>query len=763
MATVVKDLGAVTAYAYAVAGGYSGTEAEFEALLGNIAEDLSEIENLSVTVTTLPAGSSATASYNNGVLSLGIPKGDKGDKGDTGATGATGPQGIPGDVANLASAYSTSSTYGVGDYCIYNSQLYRCTTPITTAETWTAAHWTAAVLGDDVGELKSASQLEANGNLYSEYGKSLVPATFKNGTWVGSAFSDADVYNYRVGMPNYVVFDRNITLTALTGYTMRVTYFNDDGTWKSTAADSVQTYTVPLNTKFAITIKNTANETTKAKADITTYVSAVTFDSYASYRADNVGADIIEVDSKIGQITAKLTKVKSANLLDESALSVGYVQSDGSYHTDVTSYKYTELFSVNPGDVLSFWVQSGSAISTTNARFTCAYDSDGNAVSASGSNSNIASYTVPNGISYVRFSFATSVLALDCLMVIKGSTKPLTYEKYFTPYYKTSDAFGFGVQNVYRKRQADLSTAITFPSTNVVKNVVYAFTAAIASMGTITIGQGEPTDYFMSSVTIDDTNVTITVNGSEYPQAHNLTVADYINVKIMVNDNTKATVMVESNGGVYTRTLGWYGDSTKDYYCKQTGAVLSDVSFSVTFTDSGCDTYIFGDSYIAVLESTSKWSHYLIADGFGDNVLINALPGENGADAYNALINLLKLGRPKRIIWCLGMNDGTDTGDTPNDDWMNRIQNFLIVCNNNGITPILSTIPTVPSINHEAKNAWVRSSGYRYIDFAKAVGASSNGVWYTGMLSSDNVHPTELGAKRLYSQVLCDAQEVTLR
>ena len=163
MATVVKDLGAVTAYAYAVAGGYSGTEAEFEALLGNIAEDLSEIENLSVTVTTLPAGSSATASYSNGVLSLGIPKGDKGDKGDkgnTGDTGATGPQGLPGDVANLAAAYSDSSTYNVGDYCIYNNQLYRCTTAITTAETWTAAHWTAAVIGNDVSDLKNAVELE---------------------------------------------------------------------------------------------------------------------------------------------------------------------------------------------------------------------------------------------------------------------------------------------------------------------------------------------------------------------------------------------------------------------------------------------------------------------------------------------------------------------------------------------------------------------------------------------------------------------------
>lgn len=55
----------------------------------------------------------------------------------------------------VAAQYSTSATYDVGDYVIYNGQLYRCTTAITTAETWTAAHWTAAVLGDDVGDLKA--------------------------------------------------------------------------------------------------------------------------------------------------------------------------------------------------------------------------------------------------------------------------------------------------------------------------------------------------------------------------------------------------------------------------------------------------------------------------------------------------------------------------------------------------------------------------------------------------------------------------------
>jgi hypothetical protein len=53
---------------------------------------------VNVTVTTLPAGSSATATYDKstGTLALGIPQGDKGATGNTGATGATGPQGEQG-------------------------------------------------------------------------------------------------------------------------------------------------------------------------------------------------------------------------------------------------------------------------------------------------------------------------------------------------------------------------------------------------------------------------------------------------------------------------------------------------------------------------------------------------------------------------------------------------------------------------------------------------------------------------------------------
>lgn len=66
------------------------------------AEDaVAEIQGITADATTLPAGSEATASYDDGKLTFGIPAGPQGERGATGAqgeTGATGPQGPKGDT-----------------------------------------------------------------------------------------------------------------------------------------------------------------------------------------------------------------------------------------------------------------------------------------------------------------------------------------------------------------------------------------------------------------------------------------------------------------------------------------------------------------------------------------------------------------------------------------------------------------------------------------------------------------------------------------
>ena len=50
----------------------------------------------------------------------------------------------------ITDAYSSSSTYSVGDYCIYGNTLYKCTTAISTAEAWNSAHWTATTIATEL-------------------------------------------------------------------------------------------------------------------------------------------------------------------------------------------------------------------------------------------------------------------------------------------------------------------------------------------------------------------------------------------------------------------------------------------------------------------------------------------------------------------------------------------------------------------------------------------------------------------------------------
>ena len=74
------------------------------------------------------------------------------------------PVDYSGLLATIAADYSSSKTYPVvGTYAWQGGVLKRNIVPITTAESYTAAHWTNAVLGDDVSDLKSAINFN-NGN-----------------------------------------------------------------------------------------------------------------------------------------------------------------------------------------------------------------------------------------------------------------------------------------------------------------------------------------------------------------------------------------------------------------------------------------------------------------------------------------------------------------------------------------------------------------------------------------------------------------------
>lgn len=124
---------------------------------------------------------------------------ESGEAADAKATGDAIAAAKAAVLADLAPAYSTSATYAVGAYVVYNGGLYRCITAISTAEAWTAAHWTAVDLANDVGaslaDLKSAIKID-DGNL-SQY-------LYKENKYVNASNVETDVQGcnlYHIPIP----------------------------------------------------------------------------------------------------------------------------------------------------------------------------------------------------------------------------------------------------------------------------------------------------------------------------------------------------------------------------------------------------------------------------------------------------------------------------------------------------------------------------------------------------------------------------------
>lgn len=80
--------------------------------------------------------------------------------------------------ASIAPDYDSTSTYAVGDLVLHEGQLYECSSAISTAEAWTAAHWTSktvaaevtSLIGDLNGKLDEPSTAGTNGQVLATDG-----------------------------------------------------------------------------------------------------------------------------------------------------------------------------------------------------------------------------------------------------------------------------------------------------------------------------------------------------------------------------------------------------------------------------------------------------------------------------------------------------------------------------------------------------------------------------------------------------------------
>ena len=449
-------------------------------------------------------------------------------------------------------------------------------------------------------------------------------------------------------------------------------------------------------------------------------------------------------------------------------------------------------------DVSALTVSSGTSLNAVfGYRF---FDSDFNIINFGAfDNSSKMTVSIPENAVYFQFSYSKNY---HDVQVEYGDTAT-AYEEYNSEYEQKIEEVKKDIKGkadkdksiIVQKESLNAGDEITLEENHIHSCKRIMFAANINSVGTLEVGVGKK-DYWASWFEITETNITLkSYTTSEYNPnisfAHGLTLKNNIQFIIDVDDKGNVDLRLTSSGNSYVGHISvdndysqtrhnWLGIKGK-IRATSVSASLSDCTLSFT-----CDGYykeiqVYGDSYIHVLNERRAY-YYLAQNGYNRNIMLNAYPGEKSKRALEDLKVNLKYSAPKRILWAMGMNDLDVNETTPSQNWLDSVNEFISICKENNIIPILATIPSVvggysedsgigDKRIHKAKNDWVKSSGYRYVDFAKAVGANDvTGYWLNNgedddMLESGSmrVHPTKYGAVALYHQLITDFPEILMK
>lgn len=282
------------------------------------------------------------------------------------------------------------------------------------------------------------------------------------------------------------------------------------------------------------------------------------------------------------------------------------------------------------------------------------------------------------------------------------------------------------------------------------------FDATITNMGKITIYHGKDMTFNDCKVTIDSTEIVTynyTQNWVEKARSnHGLTLLHYISVRIDVGNDKKAVISVtDETGKTYELQTEWLCGHGNIIVENENGTYNK---CKLTFYPSEYrqKVWAYGDSYFDLWPwiCNEKGANHWMIDGFS---------GRGSTDALKSLKFALKYATPSIILWCLGMND-QDTETDINATWLQNIKEVKNICDMYNITLIPTTIPNVPTRNNSFKNTYIRENFDRYVDISEAVGAETSNSWYSGLLQSGDIHPTNDGSVLIAQKVMCEVAEI---
>lgn len=492
--------------------------------------------------------------------------------------------------------------------------------------------------------------------------------------------------------------------------------------------------------------------------------------------ADDVAADFAARDSLMQK--CQIVTEASENRWDKDSASIGLLGLDGRLYTggNYDNYCYYNIGNVREGDVITSYKKQNTAVdSATMMRVVC-YDSGGNAVVSAGTSTATQSFTVPSGVASVAICTTTNTgLTYNYMILVNAESAPTDYIPYIehNVFYRATEDFlpktsRLDKVNTLLGSDSPSASAATLASGTTLtidnapyfikKNVSVSARMNFETFTSIEIGKGQ-NSYRGKSVIVDGTSITqvsyndsgTAVSGSVV--AHGLTISDYLQVTMFMGDDGKCEVTLNTTSGTFATTFDFFAEWNYSPFVVGAQA-MTDVQLGFSCSDIRCPMWVFGDSYLGLWDN--RVGGQLRDLGFFNVALIGVAGGRanDGSKAtYPDLQRMLALGTPKYILWTLGMNGG----DAANIAFLPTL---IALCEDKGIELILYKVPHIPTIDHSTLNAYIESTGLRYIDACAAVGATTAGVWYTGMLSNDEVHPSALGAKAIAMRFLTDAPEI---
>ena len=167
---------------------------------------------------------------------------------------------------------------------------------------------------------------------------------------------------------------------------------------------------------------------------------------------------------------------------------------------------------------------------------------------------------------------------------------------------------------------------------------------------------------------------------------------------------------------------------------------------------------LFGDSItegsLATLDADS-WAYKVCANANGGG-MVSAKGGDTSASPVRRLGHECLTYRPRYVVVMIGTND------TDMTLWQRNVTQMEANIRACGATPIFCTLPPEAADTNPVlvQNPFIRASGWRYIDMARALTTNGDGSTRNASLFGDALHPNDAGHAAMYQRVRLDLPEL---